>query len=101
MPIYTVQAPDGNIYKVEAPEGATQEQIFGFVSSQMAMRQRAPESAGFNLGDLAASFAQGAYGSTQALTDVFGAGNVASQALEERARASQAGMSVARACRIS
>jgi len=101
MPIYTVQAPDGNIYKVEAPEGATQEQIFGFVGSQMAMRQRAPESAGFNLGDLAASFAQSAYGSTQALTDVFGAGNVASRALEERVRASQAGMSVARQAELA
>lgn len=101
MPIYTVKASDGNLYKVDAPEGTTQEQVFAFVSSQMAMRQRAPESAGFNLGDLAASFAQSAYGSTQALTDVFGAGNVASRALEERVRASQAGMSVARQAELA
>lgn len=35
MPIYDVQAPDGKIYSVEAPEGTSQDQIFSFVSSQM------------------------------------------------------------------
>ena len=34
MPIYRVQTPDGLIHRVEAPEGATDDQIFSFLSSQ-------------------------------------------------------------------
>jgi hypothetical protein len=36
MPAVKVQMPDGKIVTVEAPEGATQEQIFAFVQSQQA-----------------------------------------------------------------
>lgn len=35
MPIYNVQAPDGKIYKVEAPENANQNDLFGFVQQQI------------------------------------------------------------------
>ena len=35
MPIYDVQAADGRIYSVEAPEGTSEDQIFAFVQGQM------------------------------------------------------------------
>ncbi|NDH07269.1 hypothetical protein EBX93_15365 [bacterium] len=35
MPIYDVQAPDGKVYSVEAPEGTSEDQIFSFVRGQM------------------------------------------------------------------
>jgi hypothetical protein len=43
MPIYKIQAPDGKIYKVDGPEGATQDQLFGFVSSQIGLEPAAPK----------------------------------------------------------
>jgi hypothetical protein len=88
---------DGRV--LEFPDGTDPSVIQTTVKRMIAAQPGAAQSsgpAGFSLSDLAASFAQGAYGSTQALTDVFGAGNVASQKLEDLARSSQAGMSSAR-----
>lgn len=34
MPVYKVQAPDGRIMTIEAPEGATEEQVYQFASEQ-------------------------------------------------------------------
>ncbi len=34
MPIAEIQAPDGSVFEIEYPEGATDDQILGFVSSQ-------------------------------------------------------------------
>jgi hypothetical protein len=48
--------------------------------------------AGFSLGDIASSFGIGAVGSTKALTDVAGAGNVASAGLSQGIESLQAGM---------
>ena len=36
MPIYSVQGPDGRIYDVEGPAGASDEQIISFLRRQMA-----------------------------------------------------------------
>ena len=34
MPIVTIQAPNGQEVQIDAPEGATDEQIFRFAKSQ-------------------------------------------------------------------
>jgi hypothetical protein len=39
MPIYQVEAPDGKILKVEAPDGATDEQILGFAAQSYKPEQ--------------------------------------------------------------
>jgi hypothetical protein len=41
MPIYSVQGPDGRIYDVEGPAGASEEQILGAVRRQYLMSQPA------------------------------------------------------------
>jgi hypothetical protein len=99
MPIYSVRGPDGRIYDVEGPAGASEAAITNFVRRQYLMSQPAaaePTSAGFSLKDLFTSFGQGAVGSTKALTDVAGAENVASQQLEKAGEALQQRLSPAR-----
>lgn len=45
MPIYQVQAPDGRIIEIEAPQGATEQQIMRFVQQQYnAIRQEKPKT---------------------------------------------------------
>ena len=39
MPIYSVQGPDGRIYDVEGPAGASEAQILGAVRRQFLMSQ--------------------------------------------------------------
>ena len=45
MPIYTIGAPDGRDYEVEAPEGARKEDLFAFVQQQMDQEAQAAEDA--------------------------------------------------------
>jgi len=40
MPVHRIQAPDGKIIKVEAPEGATQEQIISFAQQSYAQQTK-------------------------------------------------------------
>jgi len=35
MPIYSVQGPDGRIYDVEGPAGASEDQILAFVQQNL------------------------------------------------------------------
>jgi len=44
MPIYTIEAPDGRKYEVEAPEGARKEDLFAFVQQQMNQEAEAAET---------------------------------------------------------
>jgi len=65
MPNYDVQAPDGKVYTVQAPEGATEQQIFRFVQQQLNQPAPRPkEPAGFldSLGS-GIDYTQTAYGS--------------------------------------
>ena len=42
MPIVTIQSPTGEEIQIEAPEGATDEQIFSFAKSQGLFNQQEP-----------------------------------------------------------
>ena len=89
---YTVALPDGRI--VEFPDSVPKERAAEILRKQFP----APEapSAGFSVRDILTSFGQGAVGSTKALTDVAGAENVASQALERAGESLQQRLSPAR-----
>lgn len=43
MPIYDIQASDGKIYSVQAPEGTPEEKLFSLVSEQMTIRKTLPD----------------------------------------------------------
>lgn len=93
MPQYIV-LPNGAYFEVregESAQQATQEAMRqhpdAFRAPQQDTPPQAPEepgSAGFDLGDTATAFKQGAVGSAKALTDVFGADNTASRFLDYR-----------------
>jgi hypothetical protein len=109
MPIHKVQAPDGKIYSVDAPEGATDSQIFRFVQSQMQQPQlgagptdyskmstaelESAPSAPTSIGDIGRSLGVGLIGGAKTVADVFGAGNDASNYLGQKAQEVQAGIS--------
>ena len=87
MPLYQIQAPDGQTYQIEGPEGATQEQVAmavlaknpmaGKTTQELESTSRAP----FSLSDLAKSTTQGVLGAGKSFADLFGAGPGISQEL--------------------
>ena len=87
MPLYRITAPDGNEYEVEGPENATKEQVVAAVVNKYPYATQTTEalkkapSAPTSLKDIALAVGAGGAGGIQALTDIFGAGNVASEAL--------------------
>lgn len=96
-----IRLPNGAYYEAsegQSPADARREALklfpeaFGLPKPVEAQ----PQKAGFSLSDLLTSFGQGAVGSTKALTDVAGAENVASQALEQAGEALQQRLSPAR-----
>jgi hypothetical protein len=97
MPIYSVQGPDGRIYDVEGPAGASEEQILGAVRRQfLTAPAPAPEKKGSALGDIARSFGLGAVGATKAITSAAGADNEAARALGRAGESLQEGLSASR-----
>jgi hypothetical protein len=89
-----VRLPDGTIV-TNVPEGITQSELMRRVGLMSASPEIAPKPtgpAGFSLKDLAASFGIGAVGSTKALTDVAGAGNIASSKLSQGVESLQQSM---------
>ena len=102
MAIYQYTAPDGNKYRVNAPEGATDQQVYGLVlenfpyagqtTKELEEAPRAPST----LGDVGRSVKQGLAGGLQSLTNIFGVDNAASQYLGEAQQSAYEGMSPAR-----
>lgn len=86
MPIYSIQAPDGYIYDVEAPEGASEKDLYSFVndtylkSKKPQIKTVAPE-AEFSAKDTGIALSQGIVGAGKSLSDVFGANNAVSNYL--------------------
>ena len=84
MPTYEVDV-GGKTYEVDAPDPNTAWQWANFTNQSAGKPQAKPvvsDNAGFSLGDIAKSFGMGAAGSTKALTDIAGAGNIVSSKLE-------------------
>ena len=97
MPIYSVQGPDGRIYDVEGPAGASEAQILGAVRRQfLTTPAPAPEKKGSGLGDIARSFGLGAVGATGAIASAAGADNAAARALGRAGESLQEGFSASR-----
>lgn len=75
MPVYKLQGPDGKVYTIEGPEGATADQLGAFVQSQGDERQQrvaAQQAADRKLYDPTAgmsTFEKGAAGLGKAIVD--------------------------------
>lgn len=96
MPIYEYQGQQYDIATEDKVEAKAK--ILKYLGTQ-AKPTSQPQGvdslakpAGFSLGDIASSFGIGAVGSTKALTDVAGAGNIASAGLSQGIESLQAGM---------
>jgi hypothetical protein len=93
MPIARFEMPDGRIARFEVPEGTTPEQAQQLISQEIAPRPAIDENAKtapFSFKDLALSAGAGGAGGLKALTDLFGATNLASTKLGEAQEAAQA-----------
>jgi hypothetical protein len=83
---YSIRLPDGTLVE-GIPDEVTPEQAKARILASRPELAPTPKAAPFSLRDVALSLGQGAVGGVKALTDVFGAGNVASEALERGQRA--------------
>jgi hypothetical protein len=93
MPIYEYQGQQYDI-ATEDP-AAAKAKILKYIGAQGEAKdvdKPQVKDAGFSFGDLAKSFGMGATGSTKALTDVAGAGNVVSEKLDEATKSIQKSM---------
>ena len=95
MPQYSVAIPGKGTFQVESPTDLTDAQAYSAVLQQIQADERPAPSAPFSLKDTLLSGGQSALGATQAITDFFGAGNVASQTLERGQQSLQEAMSPA------
>ena len=92
MPTYEVSAPDGKTYLVDAPRGATQDQIIQYVQSQLGKPastvtvppEPQPEQSGFfrQTLDVPVQVVRGGVSGIRMLADLFGAGSSVSEALK-------------------
>jgi len=95
MPTFNIEAPDGRVFDIEAPEGTPDEDLFNYVSyliqqESLAQKPEAPiveepkeEDTGFFRAalDVPTGIAKGAVTGVRLITDVLGADNPISQNL--------------------
>lgn len=90
MPTYEISAPDGNKYRIEGPEGASQDQVIQEVLKQNPFAGQTTEelkkipSAPSTLRDINETAAMSLAGGLKSLTDLFGVNNVVSKNLAEK-----------------
>lgn len=72
MPIFNIQTPDGSIMKVEAPEGASEQQILNFAQSQYKPTTSSFGQKAIGVGETALTYGTGALG--QLVGNVAGVG---------------------------
>jgi hypothetical protein len=95
MPTFNIEAPDGRVFDIEAPEGTPDEDLFNYVSyliqqESLAQKPEAPiveepkeEDTGFFRAalDVPTGIAKGAVTGVRLITDILGADNPISQNL--------------------
>jgi hypothetical protein len=101
MPIARFQMPDGRIGRFEVPAGLTPQQAEQLISEQVYGPKEEPKTAGFSAKDLALAAGQGLAGGIQSLTDLAGAGNVASKKLAAVQQSAAEAMSPERQAEIA
>jgi hypothetical protein len=94
-----IQFPDGTDQKVieETARKATQNPLFGVSTQELKEAPRAPSK----LKDVGIAALTGLAGGAQSLTDLFGAGNIASRGLSSVQQSAQEGLSEARKAEIA
>ena len=107
MRTYEIAAPDGKTYQIEGPEGATKAQLVQFLlaknpyAGQSTQELKEAPSAPSKLKDVGIAALTGLAGGAQSLTDLFGAGNIASKGLSSVQQSAQEGLSEARKAEIA
>jgi Large polyvalent protein associated domain 38/ADP-Ribosyltransferase in polyvalent proteins len=107
MRIYEIAAPDGKTYEIEGPEGATKAQLVQVLlaknpyAGQTTQELQEAPSAPSKLKDVGIAALTGLAGGAQSLTDLFGAGNIASKGLSSIQQSAQEGLSEARKAEIA
>jgi hypothetical protein len=95
MPAFDVTTPDGAVYRIDTPEGATEKDAIAYAQNMFAGKQRpkkeefvplpipqgSSSGAGFSTKDTGIALGQGIVGAGKSIADAFGADNAVSNYL--------------------